>query len=190
MGILEFIKKHYHRCNKKFLYLGAGLIVISLMLLTTFWGIYTTSSTEIRLEENTFTYQGMSPGESLRVHGKITEIEYYGGVVPDIPNMRDYPTCSINMSSDSYLEEKQILDNVSEKEKRFSNMTFSNKLIYGGVFSYVFFDNISFDHVDFIHTTFSHAVFMNVVFTNSTFLDCRFSQLEFHAVSFSSGYLR
>ncbi len=190
MGILDFIKKYYNRCNKEFLYLGIALIVGAVILLGEFWGFYTTAAGDIRLQDDSLHYQGINPGETERVHGKITEIDYYGKVTPDIPDMKGYEEGHFNLSSDTYLEGRLVVDNLTMKKARVSNATISGVLIYNGEFSALALDNITFNNVDFIHTTFSQTVFMNVKFQNSTFVDCSFTDSRLNFAIFSNGYSR
>lgn len=188
--ILEYIKVHYNQCLKDFLYVGISLVFLAIFLRIGFWAIYTTETSDIAFDDDDQFYSDLDPGDTIRVHGKIGEIDYYGEIETELPSGEKYEESSLNLSSGIYLHGLQVIDNVTWEEERFEGITFKNLLLYDGEFTKVDFENVTFENVSFIKSSFSKIRFTNVQFRNISFIDCSFRRIEFSDVLFSSGYVR
>ncbi len=187
---MDYIKVHYRKCLKDYLYFGMAIIILAIILLYSFWGYYTTAAKDISINEEALLYEDIEPGDKIRIHGKISEIEYFGKIDPDIPKAAKLDDGELNLTSDIYLHGLRVVDNLTVKKERIHNSTLSDLVIYNGEFSRVFLENLTFENVNFIGTSFSKVVFRDLILRNVTFIDCTIRNAEFRSVEFEGGYAR
>jgi len=190
MKIMDFFRIHYNQCMKDYLYIGLSLVFLAIFLRISFWGLYTTETRDITYDDDSLTYPDYSPGDNVRIHGPIYELEYYGKVEPDLPDERKLDNRQLDATTGIYLHGLQVMDNLTIKKSRISNITLSNLLIYDGDFTKVIFENLTFQNVSFIKTRFSNILFINVRFRNVSLIDCSMDECVFISVEFNQGYTR
>jgi uncharacterized protein YjbI with pentapeptide repeats/uncharacterized membrane protein len=188
--ILEYIKVHYNQCMKNYLYLGISFVCFAVFLRISFWAIYTTETADIEYDDEDQLYPEIEPGDTIRIHGDIDELEYYGEIDQDIPDRENYQKRDFNLRSGIYLHGLQVVDNITLEEELYQNTTLTNTLLYDGEITKVEFVNVTFENVSFIKSSFSRVRFIDVDFSNVSIIDTTFRECEFTRVIFSHGYCR
>ncbi len=190
MWILDYIKVHYNQCLKDYLYIGISLVCFALFLRISFWGIYTTETSDVDFDEDSLMYLDIKPDDEIRIHGEIDDISYFGARELELEKSSNIQNTQVNLSSAIYLHGLQVMDNITWEKERFSNISLRNLLVYDGDFSKLIFDNVTFENVSFIKTSFSRIHFKNVHMKNISFIDCSIRESLMEWVKFSHGYSR
>jgi len=130
-----------------------------------------------------------SPGDDIRIGGKLTGIEYFGDIekepYPIPPNGLDPAVAP----GDGYRTLKagtnEMLFPVLSENNTEMNINFASGLD----FERVYFSDIELNAAVFTNVYFEDVLFLNVTFTDSFFIDCDFNRVTFSNVSFSKSVL-
>ncbi|MDG1545342.1 MAG: pentapeptide repeat-containing protein, partial [Candidatus Poseidoniia archaeon] len=138
---------------------------------------------------NNREYREYSPGDEIRIEGKLTKIDYFGdienGLYPIAPSGLDPAVAP----GDSYKILKpgsnEVLFPVLSENNSEMNINFASGL----EFKRVHFSNTNLTAAVFTDVKFEDVLFTNFTFTDSFFIDCVFERVTFADVEFSKSVM-
>ncbi len=142
---MDYIRVHYYKSMKNYLYVGIMLIIMASILRFGFWTIYTTEAGDISFHEDSLSYPDLTHGEKIRIHGSISDLEYFEEVDTDTPKDKILDMRILNQSSEVYVQGLMVLDNLTIAKEWIHNDTINNLLVYNGEFSKVILENLTFE---------------------------------------------
>ena len=174
-----------------------------------YWYAFTESDDELNRDLNGM-YPNYSPGDSIKIEGVISEIEYFGalddcsGVSLSEPELcekypvihedlgiieTDYYT-KLQLQTTDYLFPSSIGSEFNESEL---DINFASDEKYKpeasidgeGTSLGIYFENEDVSAAVFTDVVFENILFSNVDFTDTFFVDCEFNQVSFYNVTFT-----
>ena len=171
-----------------------------------YWYAFTESDDELSRNQNGM-FPNYSPGDSIKVEGTITDIEYFG-VLDDCGDVsfstaeecEKYPV----IHEDLGVIETYSYTRLQKQNTEFlfpSNVEGENKLdinfasgeryepeapVAGDKTALgIYFENENISAAVFTDATFENILFTDIVFTDTFFVDCHFERVSFYNVTFS-----
>ena len=137
-------------------------------------------------------YLEYSPGDEVRIEGKLTKIRYFGDIenapYPIPPDLED-PDPKAIAPGDSYLilnpGDNSMLFPTSSENNSDMNINFASGL----EFKRIHFNDTNLNAAVFTNVHFEDVLFSNFTFTDSFFIDCTFHRVTFEEVDFSKSVL-
>jgi len=137
-------------------------------------------------------YSEYSPGDNVRIEGKLTKIRYFGDIenalYPIPPDLQD-PVPQAIAPGDNYkklnLGDNDMLFSTLAGNSSEMNINFAS----GADFQRIHFNDTTLEAAVFTNVEFEDVLFSNFSFSDSFFIDCVFHRVTFQDVTFTTSVL-